>query len=358
MEATLRKTGALLGKDLKDVVKNPTMLVCCLLPVGFMLFYKNAVGGGMEGEAAEAFSSMLVSWSLLFTATMVASMATLNAIAEEKEKHTLRTLMLANVSAEQMLASRGLVTLLAIALVDAACYLVIGQPLAGLPAFLAIGVAGSVPIVLLSLLLGLVARDQMSAGVLSMPILVAGIAPMFAQMVDGLSDIAPYLPTGGMNELGMLLAQGELFSSDAIAPVATTLAWVAVAAVAFALLYRRLARDNSEAAPAALTAAGAPRRRGEPALPITRNGTTRPCPLGGTPTSRGGRRRRAGGRCRTPGSPRSRSSGCPPRRAGRAPPGSTAPACRTRPDRALRAIRCAGSPRPPRTCQQQASRPR
>lgn len=191
MEATLRKTGALLGKDLKDVVKNPTMLVCCLLPVGFMLFYKNAVGGGMEGEAAEAFSSMLVSWSLLFTATMVASMATLNAIAEEKEKHTLRTLMLANVSAEQMLASRGLVTLLAIALVDAACYLVIGQQLAGLPAFLAIGVAGSVPIVLLSLLLGLVARDQMSAGVLSMPILVAGIAPMFAQMVDGLSDIAP-----------------------------------------------------------------------------------------------------------------------------------------------------------------------
>ena len=48
------------------MVKNPTMLVCCLLPVGFMLFYKNAVGGGMEGEAAEAFSSMLVSWSLLF----------------------------------------------------------------------------------------------------------------------------------------------------------------------------------------------------------------------------------------------------------------------------------------------------
>ena len=244
MEATLRKTGALLGKDLKDVVKNPTMLVCCLLPVGFMLFYKNAVGGGMEGEAAEAFSSMLVSWSLLFTATMVASMATLNAIAEEKEKRTLRTLMLANVSAEQMLASRGLVTLLAIGVVDAACYLVIGQPPAGLPAFLAIGMAGSVPIVLLSLLLGLVARDQMSAGVLSMPILIAGIAPMFAQMVDGLSDIAPYLPTGGMNELGMLLAQGELFSSDAIAPVATTLAWVAVAAVAFALLYRRLARDN------------------------------------------------------------------------------------------------------------------
>ena len=244
MEATLRKTGALLGKDLKDVARNPTMLVCCLLPVGFMLFYKNAIGGGMEGEAAEAFSLLLVSFSLLFTSTMVASMATLTTIAEEKEKHTLRTLMLANVSAEQMLASRGLVALAAIAVVDAACYLVIDQPLESLPAFIAIGVVGSVPLVLLSLLLGLVARDQMSAGVLSMPVLILGLAPVFAQMVDGFSEVAPFLPTGGMNELGLLLAQGDLFTSDALVPLAVTLAWVAAAVVAFAVLYRRLARDN------------------------------------------------------------------------------------------------------------------
>ena len=243
MEAALRKTSALLGKDMKDLVKNPTVLLGCLLPVGFIALYSQTMGDA-SGEAADAARHQFLTMALFMTVGMTGCMTALYTIAEEKEKHTLRTLMLANVSAEQMLASRGLVTLLAIALVDAACYLVIGQPLAGLPAFLAIGVAGSVPIVLLSLLLGLVARDQMSAGVLSMPILVAGIAPMFAQMVDGLSDIAPYLPTGGMNELGMLLAQGELFSSDAIAPVATTLAWVAVAAVAFALLYRRLARDN------------------------------------------------------------------------------------------------------------------
>ena len=243
MEAALRKTSALLGKDMKDLVKNPTVLLGCLLPVGFIALYSQTMGDA-SGEAADAARHQFLTMALFMTVGMTGCMTALYTIAEEKEKHTLRTLMLANVSAEQMLASRGLVTLLAIALVDAACYLVIGQPLAGLPAFLAIGVAGSVPIVLLSLLLGLVARDQMSAGVLSMPILVAGIAPMFAQMVDGLSDIAPYLPTGGMNELGLLLARGELLSPDAIMPVATTLAWVAVAAVAFALLYRRLARDN------------------------------------------------------------------------------------------------------------------
>lgn len=243
----MRKVGALISKDFTDLLKNPTMVVSCVLPVGFALIYRFMwadMGVDAQPGAADFMTRMLLTTALCMAVGMVCTLTVVSGIAEEKEKHTLRTLMLANVSAEQMLASRGLVTLLAIGVVDAACYLVIGQPPAGLPAFLAIGMAGSVPIVLLSLLLGLVARDQMSAGVLSMPILIAGIAPMFAQMVDGLSDIAPYLPTGGMNELGLLLARGELLSPDAIVPVATTLAWVAVAAVAFALLYRRLARDN------------------------------------------------------------------------------------------------------------------
>ena len=44
MEAALRKTGALLGKDLKDLVKNPTVLLGCLLPVGFIALYSQTMG--------------------------------------------------------------------------------------------------------------------------------------------------------------------------------------------------------------------------------------------------------------------------------------------------------------------------
>ena len=244
MEATLRKTRALMGKDLKDVVKNPTMLACCLLPIGFIVLYQKALGARMEGAEQDAFTAMLVSLALLFAATIVASMATLTAISEEKEKNTLRTLMLANVSSEQILASRGLVTLLAIAIVELVCYLVIGEPLADLTAFLVIGVLGAIPIVLLSLLLGLASRDQMSAGLLSVPIMLVGIGPMFGQMIEGFADYIVYLPTGGMYELGNLLAQGQLLTSDAVLPAAATLAWIAIAAIAFAALYKRLARDN------------------------------------------------------------------------------------------------------------------
>ena len=244
MEATLRKTGALLGKDLKDVVKNPTMLVCCLLPVGFMLFYKNAVGGSMEGEAAEAFSSMLVSWSLLFTATMVASMATLNAIAEEKEKHTLRTLMLANVSAAQVIASRAVVSLAAIVIAQAACFAVLRAPIDLLAPYLLLGILSGLPIVMLSLVLGLAARDQMTAGVYSIPLVLVAFLPLFAPLNETLAKVTPYCPTGGVLELLVLAADGALFTADALQPLAVTFAWIAVGAAVLALLYKRLARDN------------------------------------------------------------------------------------------------------------------
>ncbi len=40
----MRKTGALWTKDLRDLVKNPSMLVGCLLPVGFIALVQPTMG--------------------------------------------------------------------------------------------------------------------------------------------------------------------------------------------------------------------------------------------------------------------------------------------------------------------------
>lgn len=243
MEATLRKTSALIGKDAKDLVKNPTMLICCLLPIAFTALYTQVVSD-VPGEAAGAVSLYLQTLSLAMTAGMVGSMTILYAIAEEKEKHTLRTLMLANVSGAQTLASRAVVAFAAILVVDVACFLVMRAPLDALAPYLAFGLLGSVPIVMLSLLLGLAARDQMTAGVYSLPIILVALVPSFAMLNDTIADVAPWLPTGGMQELLQLAAAGNLLTADAVQPLMVTLAWIVVTAAVFALLYRRLSRDN------------------------------------------------------------------------------------------------------------------
>ena len=94
------------------------------------------------------------------------------------------------------------------------------------------------------LLVGLVARDQMTAGVYSVPILIVALAPAFGMYSEGLAQVVRFFPIGGMYELVNLLLAGDLYTTEAIVPIVVTLAWIAVTAVAFVLLFKRLTRDN------------------------------------------------------------------------------------------------------------------
>lgn len=243
MEAALRKTSALLGKDMKDLVKNPTVLLGCLLPVGFIALYSQTMGDA-SGEAADAARHQFLTMALFMTVGMTGCMTALYTIAEEKEKHTLRTLMLANVSAAQVIASRAVVSLTAIVVAQAACFAVLRAPIDLLAPYLLLGILSGLPVVMLSLVLGLASRDQMTAGVYSVPLILVAFLPMFAPLNETLAKATPYCPTGGAQELLNLAADGALFTADALQPLAVTFAWIAVGAAALALLYKRLARDN------------------------------------------------------------------------------------------------------------------
>lgn len=253
MNAAMRKTGALLAKDLLDLFKNPTMLVVCLLPIAFMALYSFMVGdvtgdAGITAEQREAVDPVIHQFmlgsSLCMAVGMVCTMTVLYGIAEEKEKHTLRTLMLANVGASQVVASKAAVALVASTVVNAVCFFVAGGEASMLGAYLALGVAGALPVILFSLVLGLASRDQMTAGVYSVPVLLVTLVPMFGMANESVAKVAHWMPMGGVYDLIGLAVQGDLMSQEALAPLAVTAAWIVVGAVVFAVLFKRLARDN------------------------------------------------------------------------------------------------------------------
>ena len=215
MQATMRKIGALCQKDFIDMFKNPSMLVCLIMPIGFAVLFRymlSDVGVATVGEdpnaAGAAVGQILATFelssSLCMAIGMVVSMAVVYGIAEEKEKHTLRTLMLANVSAGQIIVSRALI----------------------------------------SLVLGLASRDQMTAGLYAVPVILIALAPMFGAYNETVSDFVLYLPTGGMNTLVGLMMQGNLFTNEALVPLAVTLGWTVGCAILFVALFKRLVRDN------------------------------------------------------------------------------------------------------------------
>lgn len=253
MNAAMRKTGALLAKDFADLFKNPTLLVVCLLPIAFMALYSFMIGDAAGGsdltaEQQEAvdpvISQFMLGSSLCMTLGMVCTMTVLYGIAEEKEKRTLRTLMLANVGASQVVASKAVVALVASTAVNAVCFFVAGGEPGMLGAYLALGIVGSLPVILFSLVLGLASRDQMTAGVYSVPVLLVALVPMFGMANETIEKASHWLPTGGVYDLIGLAMDGRLLSQDALAPLGVTLAWIVVGAVVFAALFKRLARDN------------------------------------------------------------------------------------------------------------------
>ena len=256
MNAAMRKTGALLAKDFADLFKNPTLLVVCLLPIAFMALYTFMVGDATNDAnlAAEqngvgdlvnlVIQQFMLGSSLCMAVGMVCTMTVLYGIAEEKEKRTLRTLMLANVGASQVVASKTIVALVASTVVNAVCFFVAGGAPGMLGVYLALGIMGSLPIILFSLVLGLACRDQMTAGVYSVPVLLVALVPMFGMANEAIEKVAHWLPTGGVYDLIGLALNGNLLSQDALAPLAVTAAWIVVGAVLFAALFKRLARDN------------------------------------------------------------------------------------------------------------------
>ena len=253
MNAALRKTRALLAKDFADMVRNPSMIVACVMPIAFMALYQFILGdavseAGVTDDMRAAVDPIVLHFmlgsALCMTVGMVGAMTVLNGIAEEKEKHTLRTLMLANVSASEIVVSKSAVALVSIAVVNVVCFFVAGGGAEMLGAYLVLGVVGSVPIILFSLVLGLASRDQMTAGVYSVPVLVLALVPMFGMANETFANVAHYLPTGGVYDLVGLAIGGDLFTQEALAPLAVTAAWIVVGAALFAALFKRLSCDN------------------------------------------------------------------------------------------------------------------
>ncbi|MEG0376327.1 MAG: ABC transporter permease, partial [Raoultibacter sp.] len=222
MNAALRKIGALTIKDFSDLLKNPVTVVCAIMPIGFMLLYRYGMMGNFNGEETIFFTNFLVSIATCMTAGMVGSMVILYTIAEEREKHTLRTLMLANVSAGHVLIAKSIVAMVTIAVVDIICYFVVGADLQYLAPFVLIAMFGSLPVVLIALLCGLFARDQMSSGLYSLPVILLAMVPMVSMLNDTVEVVARFSPCGGAVDLITLLLNGTLMTSDAIQPLIIT----------------------------------------------------------------------------------------------------------------------------------------
>ena len=210
MKTHCTRTWVLLRKDAADMVKNPNMLIMLLLPVLFSWIYTFI--GAETGE--HLTPAAVLTLATLMTLALVPLSLLSTAIAEEKEKNTLRTLMLTGVTAGEFLTSKALATELSIAVVSTAAFFVAGAPVTALAPYLAASLLGALPLLLLlGAVIGIASRDQMSTGIAAAPLALLMMLPaMFGAAGGVIGFIARLMPTTAV--LDCLLYTSLLFAGD------------------------------------------------------------------------------------------------------------------------------------------------
>lgn len=239
MDVSMRKIGVLYKKDFMDILKNISISISCVIPVFFAVLYKYLFS---ELPMPEGY---LLSLILALNLTMGAVMIPATSIAEEKEKHTLRTLMLSNVSGLEFCVSKLLVTSSFMLITNLLIFFIMSVKIAWLPAFIVITVVCAFPVIVLGAVVGLAARDQMTAGVYEIPLMLVFLLPtIFADLNQVAGIIADFTPCHAMVQIVSNLTTGELASTDTILAAVVVIAWIIVAVVAFVALFKRKGVDN------------------------------------------------------------------------------------------------------------------
>jgi len=219
----MRSVNAIFIKQAKDMFKNFSVLVMFIIfpLVAFAMTHFVAQGNDdiPDGMFATMMASIFVGMALLQSACTV--------IAEDREKKSLRFLVLAGVNPLSYLLGIGGVIFVA-SIFTSLAFAYIGNHAEFVP-FMAIMLSGAVASIILGATIGIYAKNQQAATGLSMPIaMVLGFAPMIATFNERVAGMVEFFYTQQIN---------ADFSAEITRPLLIIWANIAVLIVLFVMAY-------------------------------------------------------------------------------------------------------------------------
>ena len=236
--------GVLIKKDIKVLFTNKNILIMIFLPVIFALLYQMIYGDMVKNDPAYASFVLCMAELVNMVAIPLTGLGMM--IAEEKEKHTLRVLMLSDVSASEYITSKIIVNLIVMELVGIIIYLIAGAALSYLPNYIFITTITAVAILLFGAVIGIASKDQMSTSTWATPLMFLFLLPpMLGEFNSFMASIAKFVPTYALNEmLKAIVAGNSIFTSAMISNYVLIGVWVILGAIVFMMMYKKKRFDN------------------------------------------------------------------------------------------------------------------
>ncbi len=243
MKLRMHTLAVLIKKDFRLMFTNKNMLIMILLAIGFAVLYQTIFGDVKEAGMPSNFVLTLCEL-LNLSAIPLTGLAMM--VAEEKEKNTLRVLMLSDVSALEYIFSKIISVLVLMELITIVIFFITATQLSYLPMFLLVTTVTSISMLLFGSVVGLLSKDQMSTSTLSTPLMILFlIPPMFQNMNEVIDKIASIVPTTRMMAIINDAMNGmSILSQEHLLDFGIILAWILLGVVTFAMMYRKKGFDN------------------------------------------------------------------------------------------------------------------
>jgi ABC-2 type transport system permease protein len=205
MTLSARRIYAIFVKDLKDLYKNLFVSSAMLVPVALAIFYSRM------DEVPIEVNFLIINLTLASVAAYIQCAL----IAEEKEKNTLRGLMLSPATLPEILSGKSLVTLFITLITIVLCMMLTGYEPSNLLLVAAGILLSAFFYVILGTMLGMLIRSVVDASVLLLPIvMIFGFGNVMYPIIETYPFLSflEYLPSIQLFDLAFKVEEGQGFS--------------------------------------------------------------------------------------------------------------------------------------------------
>ncbi|WP_027964661.1 ABC transporter permease [Halalkalibacillus halophilus] len=211
---SIKRIQAVVTKDFQDLKKNAYMLSTAVVPIFFAFIFG-------QQEATGDLDTAVFFMPIMLTMVIVGSFVQAAMIAEEKEKNTLRGLLLSPLSTSEIFIGKSILSaIVSIFMIIVVIYignipipdqipLVVAAIFISLIIFISIGT-----------ILGLLSRTVMETSVMGIPVLfIFGMGDLFHNMIESewLLNILSYLPDQQFGQALVQLNNGNAIGEQLVA---------------------------------------------------------------------------------------------------------------------------------------------
>ncbi|MDQ0185530.1 ABC transporter permease [Cytobacillus sp. FSL W7-1323] len=228
---SLKRVNAIFIKDWKDLQRNSYILFTLAIPLVFAAML------GRMNAATDVLSTYPINLALIIAGAFIQAAM----VAEEKEKNTLRGLLLSPASTLEILIGKSALSGLMTILVIIGSIIFSGYTVPSLPLFSLSTLLGLVFYLATGTILGLLSRTVMETSIIGMPVLIIfGMSSMFKPMVENatLINIIELLPNEQLNQIWFGLSDGK-GAAEILMNLFILFLWVAVSFILTIVIYKK-----------------------------------------------------------------------------------------------------------------------